>query len=252
MSDSRVKQDSSKFKLIFTLILIVVVFSGLFVFSYSWQSNSLNEQLVIEGNTIISSNEFEKIIGDSLKTRSEALFEIKQKVKEHPFVKSAYVTHKNAEYIGVEIDEKIPIAITIDEEGNLGYIDNNGEYLPFRNFPKYSNLPILRGLFNYSAVDTAALIGFLTILGDLYDRNDVKLHQNVSEIVYNKYLKSFKIIFSDPYSIYEMGSIQSITEKMNNLSTIADSKYRNIELFSYDYIDLRWENPILYKKDSIY
>lgn len=240
------RKQNRKVRLYLFLSFSIMTFTVLIVCAYRWRSEKKVQSLAVEGNFFIPQGEIKDSLSESLLNSDEVLSSVKSRVKENPFVQATYISHSQPEVLNIEIKEKRPVAITIDDYGTPGFIDNYGETLPYKNYEQLMNLPIVRGMYNLSQVDSSALKGFLSILAEI-EKRDKFLKDIISEIIYDKKGKTFSMLTDDMCKKVLFGDLSSIDLKILKLSSFIKSVYYEIDLTKIDYIDLRWGRSVVLK-----
>jgi len=186
------------FKSIFSMSIIPIflgMISMLIWGSIQWASisESLNiSKINIKGNTLISENEYYRLVQD---IKSQPIFSIDPaslatKIEDHSHVKSAKISRKFPNEIMIEITERKPLAILNNKTPLL--LDTEGLLIPLRgsfgdyNIPVLShmvknNTPIsgMRRLTSKSIMTAQNILHFLAI-------KFPSLYENISELRLNQ------------------------------------------------------------------
>ena len=235
-----------KFKIlniVFVLINIIIV-GGLIFFNLK---NTSDKLIFNEKNIQFSSNNF--INNDSIKINLldnyksldslnadiETVYEIEQIISQIPFVKKANVYMTVNSELNIQVQEKKPVL-------NL----YNSDYLLSENgllIPKIDSLNI----------------DLISFFGEI----DPTIYTNLSNlskmIKKDDFLKDhIKYIYSDSLSFYlsvnrfnynvELGSLENISEKLNNYKVFIASKIDDEILNKYSHLNLNFKKQVIAQK----
>ena len=122
-------------------------------FDFTLGSDFKIKKIVIEGNSILSSNEIIKKLNFLYE---ENLFllnlkDVEKNLKSETFIESFSLKKIYPNHLHITIVEKEPIAVLHNKKKRF-YISNRGEFINFKNIEKYRNLPTVvgNGKFFYS------------------------------------------------------------------------------------------------------
>ena len=244
----------------FAILIIVVIVIA--IFADIWRSNQRLERIEFQGNKLISTDELsrglEKVLGDSSRG-SYNLETIQKKVEEHQYVEKATAMYKDANVIKIEVEERIPSAIVVDEKGDLSYTYDSGRLLPYRIFPTINDLPIINGISSFGKLDSLHFRNCLKILEKLKNDNLLILNKLLSEILYDSFDDNYKLVLCDSGIQIIIGRLSDLDEKLSKLKIfLIDNITENPLINLYrgeqskiqtiiNYIDLRWKNQVVVK-----
>lgn len=125
--------------------LLVVAATLLAVGANSWKRELRVARIRAEGNRIVSEREIFRLAGIPKNERLFALDlnAIRQRIEQHPYVRSASVNRDAPDGITITIEERVPIAaIALDR---MLYIDAEGVVLPAGGSGEAPDLPVVTG-----------------------------------------------------------------------------------------------------------
>ena len=209
-------------KAFLVLCLIVLMISTLAIFANRWNSSKAITSIVISGNRIVAEKEIIDQLKSPLLNKAKEninLLEVRKDIVAHPYIKSTYVTNKNAHEISIEVKERLPLAIVIAEDGGLYYTDEDGKILPYRISNTIIDLPLIRGIIRNGKTDTSALISSLKIIGELKKSDNKELYNLASEIIYHPEQRTFYLMADDAGIKILFGEMGSLQEKFELLAS---------------------------------
>jgi cell division septal protein FtsQ len=232
-----------KIKSIFILSLGFICFLLLLYFSSNWINSKPVKTVIVLGNEIIPTHEIINQIDTHSLSSNDFLLSIKSNVKTHPYVQNSIISHKQLDEIDIEVKEKKPLAMILNDLGEPFLIDRYNNILPLKNYKNCLSLPILRGIYDFGTLDTVVLSYFYQILDAINTKNEM-VNYIISEIIYDKNINSF-CLFSTDYGInIYLGNCNDLESKINKLNDLLTEKRNLINFSKLDYIDLRWKNLI--------
>lgn len=235
-----------KFKIlniVFVLINIIIV-GGIIFFNLK---NTSDKLIFNEKNIQFSSNNF--INNDSIKINLldnyksldslnadiETVYEIEQIISRIPFVKKANVYMTVNSELNIRVQEKKPVLNLYNSDYLLS---ENGQLIP-----KIDSLNI----------------DLISFFGEI----DPTIYKNLSNlskmIMKDDFLKDhIKYIYSDSLSFYlsvnrfnyniELGSLENISEKLNNYKVFIASKIDDEILNKYSHLNLKFNKQVIAQK----
>lgn len=235
-----------KFKIlniVFVLINIIII-SGIIFFNLKNASNKLifNEKNIQFSSNNFINNDFIKInllenynSLDSISADIETIHEIEQIINQIPFVKKADVYMTVNSELNIQIEEKKPVLNLI-----------NSDYLLSENgvlIPKIDSLSI-------------DLISFFGEIDPTIFRNLSNLTKMINK---DNFLKDhIKYIYSDSSSFYlsvnmfdyniQLGSLENISEKLNNYKAFIAAKIDDEILTKYSHLNLNFNKQVIAQK----
>ena len=242
------------------LIVSGTVFSLVFLIwgSFSWAKYTQSfdrVNLIIAGNTIISSDEYATLLNDSLiaDLLVADIGEIANIIESHPYVSAARVSQQFPRGVLVEVAERKPLAII---NGNtLSLIDKNMIVLPERDNSFDFDIPIFS---NFEKTSEFFPVGQETLSPNARNAVDLlvrvqtdypHLYENISEVRINKHNEFELILENEPTRIVigreiawtKILVLMEFENSLNGLKNLSD----------YSYLDLRYENQVITKERQV-
>ena len=223
------------------LIALVVVFAN------KWSSDKIIKQISIIGNSYLPREELSSKVQDTFLNKPKSkvgLNEIKKRIDQDPFVKESFVTHDGSETIKIEIKERQPVAVILDDKGDASFVDETASIMPYHLFQKFSDLPLIRNVMNSGKIDSLGLSQALKIIEVLKYNEFQDVYNNTSEIVYNKSAHQFEIVTADFGLRVLIGYLDNLYGKFKKLSAFRKSQLA-LNRNTVKYLDLRWSNQVV-------
>lgn len=252
--DSGVEVSSKKGWLYLLLFLVVLFISGIVYLSNSFAQQQNITKITLTGNEIVSSADLIKNINlneYNSKQKSNLLNQLKSRVEKNPYVEFAYIYQKNSSEIIVEVHEKQPTAIIIDDDGNNSFAANDGTVLP--NYSKFTELdfPIIRGIDVTKSNCRKILKSAIHLLSGIKSGSPYDLSKSISEIIYNKNENNFRVSLSESGKEILIGNSVDIEDKSEKLIVLLRNIEQEQDLADAESIDLRWKNQIVVKRKFV-
>lgn len=250
---NNLKSKKRRFNIAFSLIIIVGILSAIIALTIFWNKNQIVEKVEIEGLNLLSKKEIISLFPENPIEKKKGdldldLFE--SAIKKHPYLLSVEIAFANIDELRVVCQERTPEAVIVDERGELAYFDAEGDSpLPYRLFEKPPDLPIISAPKTKNAVSRKkALNQCANFVKRLNKPDSRKLLDNISEISFQPEL-GFTLISVDGAEIY-LGADESSAEKnLRKLKGIFEDSEIASEIRAAKYVDLRWSNKIILKKN---
>ena len=248
-------KKASKSKTVFLFIGILVVFIILSILSSNWFNSQAIKSIKINGNIIVSNGEIYDIINDEtidFAIDDIDLYGIKKKIEMHPYISIAKVWINSKGVLSVEIKENIPIAIIIDSDNNLKFVDDKANVMPYRFYKGFTNLPIINNVFIKGIVNKPAVKGAILILTELMT-NYKNLSNSISEIRYSEHRKMYELLLTDIDCPIFFGRADNISDKLANLYVFWKNKLvvASSDISELRYIDVRWKDVVIVRNKNI-
>jgi len=251
--ESGVEVKSKKGWLYFSLLLVVFFVSGVIYLSNSYAEPQKLTNIIVTGNSAVSTNEIiSKInLNNIEKTGSlKTLSELKKQIEKNPYIDYSCVYQKNSSEIVVEIHEKKPVAILIDEKGNNYFISKDASILPYKLIHLKNDYPIIRGINVSGNRNTKVVKSALDLITLIDNDESHELSKAISEVVYNPVDKNFKVILSESGKEILIGSSSEAENKSEKLRVVLQNLAQEQNLGDAELIDLRWKNQIVVKNKT--
>ncbi|OGU15906.1 MAG: hypothetical protein A2X61_01490 [Ignavibacteria bacterium GWB2_35_12] len=253
--DSGVEVKSKKGWLYISLLIVVIFVSGVVYLSNSYAVPQKLTNIIITGNFAVSTNEIiNKINFDKIEKAGnlKTLAELKKQIEKNPYIDYSYVYQKNSSEIVVEIHEKKPVAILIDDNYNNYFISKDASILPYKLIHLKNDYPIIRGI-NVSGNRNSKIVKSALELITLIDNDESQeLSKAISEVVYNPIARNFKVILSESGKEILIGSSSEAENKSEKLRVVLQNLVHEQDLADAELIDLRWKNQIVVKNKMAY
>jgi len=235
-----------KFKIlniVFVLINIIIV-GGIIFFNLK---NTSKKLIFNEKNIQFSSNNFINNDSikinlldnykslDSLNANIETVYEIEQIISRIPFVKKANVYMTVNSELNIQVQEKKPVL-------NL----YNSDYLLSENgllIPKIDSLNI--DLISFFGEIDPTIYTNLSNLSKMIEKDDF-LKDHI-KYIYSDSLSFYLSVNRFNYNI-ELGSLENISEKLNNYKVFIASKIDDEILNKYSHLNLKFNKQVIAQK----
>ncbi len=236
------------------LLTILIIVGCVFALAFMWKSKQRLQTISVVGLKTLTEQEILEKVGlekdEHPYLRDLQLVDIRQKIKEHPFVRSANVTHSENGKITIAIEERLPVAALKSSGGELKYIDRDGVVLPYRLFSVVSDVPVVYGIESNGKIDTAILANLVNVLKVLQDTQNGDLYQAMSEVFYEQKKNVFFLSSTESGISICVGKPNDLQEKFENLFRYWTKELPKVEKKSIEYIDLQWAGQLVIKKKN--
>jgi len=229
-------------------VLISIFFVGA---AFKWNARQSVDNVSLKGTTYITSDEI-KLLYQSDTTSKQQSFDLAQTrdlVLKHPFVRNASIEHINSRNVAITITERKPIAVILNSNGTLKYVDDENVILPYRVINGMADLPLLRGITLNSTdiIDTVQLQQCVEILRLLSGDTLRNVGSDISEVIYNRQNNTVRLKTSESNAVILLGSVETAKSNLNKLSYVYDycTKQNNTRIQGI--IDLRWKDKVIIK-----
>lgn len=237
-----------KKRVFLVLCLIVLLISTLAIFANRWNSSKIITNLSVSGNRIVAEKEILGQLDTPILFNSKNkinLLQIRREVVSHPYIKSSYVTNNNSNEISIEVQERIPFAIVVTDDGNLFYTDEDASCLPYRLSDHISDLPLIRGVVHNGKIDTVALRSSIKIIVELRKPENKELYNIASEVIYYPEQRTFYLMAEDAGIKILFGEIGNLKDKFELLSGFWKERVTKNKTTKIEYVDLRWNKQLV-------
>ncbi|GAB1373057.1 hypothetical protein MASR1M45_31210 [Candidatus Kapaibacterium sp.] len=236
---------SKRPRLILVLFLMILFFSGIAVLSDEWMSNRKIKRIAIYGNEMCSKYEIISLIKDSVLKRKVMNVDyttLTKLVKANDKVRDVrFSSLFNGEF-QVFLTERVPLAIHIDNFGNISYCDETGSLFTYKLTDEYHDLPVIRGV-----PESIYLVRTANLLNSIKNNANEYL-EIISEIMPGRGSNTYEIISSDFGYKLVVDDIAGINEQLAKYFTFLSSSLCANEKIKIDYLDLRWEKRLVIGK----
>ena len=238
-------QSKKQFMLLGGIIFLIACLGFI---ADGWSESLPVARVRVVGNNVLAPDEIISLLDSSIYStpkESLSLLEISEPVEEHPYVAKAFVMFEASDGIVIEINEKIPEAYIVHENGKSSYVDKHSNILPFRFIQNKNDLPLFMNMTTYGDINKDAVSGALKILNELKSDKDGSVFKMISEIIWNADSESFTLRTSDNGIIVLFGRAENIREKMDYFYSWHLNEQPNLKIHKIRYIDLRWDGQLV-------
>ena len=173
------------------------------------------------------------------------LMEVRRRVRAHPYVRDAVVSHDLPSTIKITIQERVPVAILGGPE--LFSLTGEGYVLPSMNSPVVFDLPVLTGLSQLGPIragmrcETENLKAALRIFKEAASFHP-ELYHSISEI---NLAGADPILYTAEHGIPILFGREKIRTQLAYLQSFWNQYVRQQGMEQITSIDLRFENEII-------
>jgi len=243
IKNENVNHNSNKTKIKSVLILISIV-AFLVIISLvanNWFNKQTILNITIQGNCMLTNAEINSIIDDKIMNVQQQgidIIDIKKTLLNNEFIESADVFIKSKKFLGINVIEKVPFAVFIDNAGTTFFIDKNKNIFAYKLFNKYNDLPIISNCNAEKQKNDA--IKILSVLKEQFPI----LYSKISEISYNK--KGYNLLLNIADISINIGDIIDLDTKLSTIDAFLNNtiKLPN-DISGFNELDARWKNKIV-------
>ncbi len=231
------------------LKLFMLLFVVMFLYVFAAERNVKrkvappNIQFIGDNTLFITHENVSKLLiqnyGGASNVTKEALVlnELEASLNANPMIKSAEVfLGVNGEF-SVKIKQKKPIARVIGEESY--YIDSEGRYMPLSN--NFSErVPIVTGVVSKKHLELVFKIADVVENEEFLKKNVVGIEQMKN--------KMFRLKLRQCNFIVQLGSLDYLEKKINNLKVFYTKALKDKTLNKYSIVNLQFENQVVCTK----
>lgn len=228
---------------------LVITVLGVFFLSFmaaQWHERQKISSICIDGATGLSRIAVQHAV-DTLRGRtvkSLTLASIRNSVTTIPYVRHASVYFTGVREVTIRVEERLPIAHILLEDGSLRYVDAAGFVLPPARERTAHNVPLLRtmdgGRLNQTEVATAA-----ALLADAQRILDARLFQSISEISFDRSKKV--VAFVTDETTWNLGTLahERVLAALSDMNVFWRDASTTINMASVREVDLRWQHQVV-------
>jgi len=246
------KKKVARPKLLLRLSVVLAIFALLIFLAQLWNSNQPIHQISIVGTSFLTPAEVKAEIQDAPiinRPKNEINYaELAKRLRQNPFIENTYLS-EGINSLTIEVKEKQPIALLVDNYGKMRYVSYDYSILPYRLFNTNLDIPIITGVYKDELLDTTALRSSIDIINHIRSNSNSLLISLISEIHYSRDSREFILYTSDDTKKIIFGGTEDIEDKIMNLHDYLkyDLQYNGKKDFSY--IDVRWKNRVIIKNN---
>ncbi len=233
------KQSALRYMLLFIAGAAII-----WVLALRWQHNRIVNRVSVVGTSLLRQQEILDMVKlpGTRAIRDIKTNEIEERLKKHPFIKSASVFLGASDALTVTIEERKPIALAVSK-GRQYYVDAEGRLLPYRLTEVVLDLPVISGLGRNSldSMRLAAVIGTMLTL----KQQNKHLYQTLSEIDIQS-TGDMTLHFTESPVPIRFGSEDGKEQKIERIAAfLHHAGQTHTKLKQLAYVDVRWENQVV-------
>jgi cell division septal protein FtsQ len=236
---------SSRPWLILSLLIMIVAITVLSLISDSWRDNRSISYVRVYGTVMSNSDDIADLVKDSVEgkyIKSIDISEILNIIRSNRFVADVRVNPLFNGEFQIFVTERVPIALSVNSENKLVFIDSKGYVFPFVQDSTIFDYPVVRGI-----IGTASFVTTAYVLNKIMIDCPEYL-QIVSEIMPGRGHNTYEIISSDyGYRIIIDGQT-NLAEQLKKYYVFLSSSICANDKIKIDYLDLRWEKRLVIGK----
>ena len=228
--------------------LVIALLSVVFLafMSAQWHERQKISSIAIEGATGLSRIAVQRSV-DSLRFRSIkslSLASIRAQVEALPYVRNASVYFSGVREITVLVDERLPIAHVLYEDGTLRYVDQHGTILPLAHERTAHNVPVLRS-HDGSRLTSSDVARVAAILVNASRVLDGRLYQSISEVAVDRARSTVAVITDE--TRWNLGALNPdrIQQALTDMNVFWREAANTITMASVREVDLRWHHQVV-------
>ena len=229
----------------------MIVLLGLVVFLFAFASgrnaereiSKPNIKFIGENNLFITNETVSKLLiqnYDSVKNVPKETLDLnvlENALKSNLMIKKAEVYVAVNGTLNAEIEQKTPIA-RVSTHASY-YIDDEGFYMPLSS--NYSaRVPLVTGYVEKNNLKSAYIVAQKIKEDEFLKKHVIEIHQDMSKRIYLK-LRQYDFIV-------QLGDVNFIDKKINNLKAFYKKSLKEKTLNSYSKVNLQFENQVICTK----
>ena len=229
----------------------MIVLLGLVVFLFAFASgrnaereiSKPNIKFIGENNLFITNETVSKLLiqnYDSVKNVPKETLDLnvlENALKSNLMIKKAEVYVAVNGTLNAEIEQKTPIA-RVSTNASY-YIDDEGFYMPLSS--NYSaRVPLVTGYVEKNNLKSAYIVAQKIKEDEFLKKHVIEIHQDMSKRIYLK-LRQYDFIV-------QLGDVNFIDKKINNLKAFYKKSLKEKTLNSYSKVNLQFENQVICTK----
>lgn len=228
---------------------LVITVLGVFFLSFmaaQWHERQKISSIHIDGATGLSRIAVQHAV-DSLRGRtvkSLTLASIRNSVTTIPYVRRASVFFTGVREVTVHVDERLPVAHILLDDGSLRYVDAQGYVLPEAQERTAHNVPILRAL-DGTKLNAAEVSRAAALLADAHQVLDSRLYQSISEITFDR--RRHTVSFVTDETIWNLGTLahDRLVAALSDMNVFWREASTTINMATVREVDLRWHHQVV-------
>jgi len=229
-------------------IIVLLMFVGfLFAFSSIRNSNRKVSEPIVkflgEENLFVTHETVSKLLivnQQSVTNKPKEIIDLnvlENALNSNPMIKEAQVYINVDGQLTAEINQKKPIARVVTDASY--YVDDDATYMPLST--NYSaRVPLVTGFVEQNNLYNVAVVARKVQNDEFLKNNVVEIHQNENRSIDLKFRK-------DDFTI-QLGSLNQLDKKINNLKAFYQKAMRDSTLNKYSVVNLRFDKQVICTK----
>ena len=165
------------------------------------------------------------------------LNDLESALNSNPMIKEAQVYINVDGQLTAEIEQKKPIA-RVSTNASY-YVDEDGSFMPLST--NYSaRVPLITGVVEKNNLYNLAVVARKVQSDDFLKKNVVEIHQNEN--------KSIDLRFRNDGFTIQLGSLNQLDKKINNLKAFYQKALKDSTLNNYSKVNLRFDKQVICTK----
>jgi len=236
------------------VILVLAMLTSVGVLGWSWLNELVFRTIDVSGNV---QSEPDELIAAARVDTGVALFDIDpaliaDRVKRHPWVRTADVTRLPPGTLSIKVRERDPVVLVIDANGiPSDYLDAEGYRMPVTDHSSF-DLPLLVGAElppnPTQPIESPAVADLLAAVGEIGPKTDVLISSFVVDASGQIALRT-EPIHGQGSIVVRLGR-RDFDRKLRELRAFWDQAVVTRPDTKYEWIDLRFDSQIVTREAS--
>ena len=220
-----------------------------FLFAFASKRNAVREvsapnvEFIGEDNLFITGKNVSKLLIQNsggiqnLAKETLVLNELENALRANPMVKNAEVYVSVSGELNAKVEQKTPIA-RVSTNASY-YIDNDGFFMPLSN--NYSaRVPLITGYVERNNLGNVYEVARKINDDEFLKKHVFEIHQDRKKHIFLKLRNSNFIV--------QLGGIEALDKKINNLKAFYKKALRDKTLINYSKVNLQFDNQVICTK----
>jgi cell division protein FtsQ len=229
------------------ILLLLILVGFLFAFSSIRNSNRKVSEPIVkflgEENLFVTHATVSKLLivnQESVTNKPKEIIDLnvlENALNSNPMIKEAQVYINIDGQLTAEINQKKPIARVVTNASY--YVDNDGTFMPLStNYA--ARVPLVTGVVDKNNLHNIAVVARKVQVDEFLKNNVVEIRQNENRSIDLKFRKDDFII--------QLGSLNHLDKKINNLKAFYQKAMRDSTLNKYSAVNLRFDKQVICTK----
>ncbi len=241
-------------RILLRVLIILVVLSTIVYGIYFYNSEIHKQELylertIIQGNTLLSTEEISEIATIPLKGTPMSSIDkrgIENRIKTLDYIDSVSV-ETDEKSLRIIVKEEQPISYIVTNDGSINYVSLKSKILPLRQLYPSLDLPIIQGIKSPSDSASSTLLNeAISLVNGIRNYGDNYIYTITSEIVYKPEIRAFLIVTSEKQEIL-IGNSNNLDNKLQKLLYFWNADKISTAATRSKTIDLRWNGQVILK-----